>query len=245
MAGTRRPARKRARKKSTRRLSRGAMVLVLIVALAAVAGLYAFEKARHWRPDERRFPDQGALVGEEQGPVSFATLKGLGARFVYLRASDGAGRQDRQFPAHLAAAREAGLEVGAVHAFDPCVPADGQSANFVTMVPRDRGLLPPAIAMTRLASDCPGNVSEAAVQSELMTLVNQIESHAGRAVILAPSEDFEDAYGIARRIDRNLWLTRDYREPAYGGRPWVMWTANPALATEAGEEPLAWVVVQP
>ena len=33
--------------------------------------------------------------------------------------------------------------MGAVHRYDPCQPADRQSANFVTVVPRDAKLLPP------------------------------------------------------------------------------------------------------
>ena len=152
---------------------------------------------------------------------------------------------DNAFPDNFAAAREAGLQVGAVHRFDPCVPADGQSANFVTMVPRDAALLPPAIELDRTAEDCPERVTRAAIQSELLTLVNQIEAHAGRPAILAPSSDFEDAYGIAARIDRNLWLTSNRTEPDYAGRPWIMWTANTALVNEAASEPLRWVVVRP
>ena len=48
-----------------------------------------------------------------------------------------------------------------------------------------------------------------------------------------------------RRIDRALWLQRDWFQPDYAGRPWALWTANSALRTEASEEPVRWVVVQP
>lgn len=216
---------------------------LLLIALAA--GVYAWWKGQHWRPDETRWAEQGALVGENDGTVDFTTLKGLGAGFVYLEASRGAATRDARFSANLAAARAAGLQVGALHRFDPCVPADGQSANFVTSVPRDADLLPPAIAMDRLATDCPTRVSDAAVQSELMTLVNQIEMHSGKPAILAASAQFEEEYEIARRIDRNLWLTRSWFEPAYAGRPWLIWTANENLRTEAADEPLRWLVVRP
>ena len=239
-------ARSRRRKaKSTRRISGKVLIACGLLALAGVAALLAWEKARHWRPDETRWPDQGAILGERDGFVNFSALKGLGAKLVYLEASHGAGRQDARFPANLAAARSAGLEVGAVHEFDPCVPADRQSANFVTVVPRDSSLLPPVILMDRTAEDCPTRVFDAAVQSELMTLVNQIEAHAGKEVILSPSEGFDQAYGISSRVRRNLWLTRPFLEPAYGARPWVMWTANPIMATEASDHPLRWMVVQP
>ena len=88
-------------------------------------------------------------------------------------------------------------------------------------------------------------MSEAAIQSELMTLVNQIEAHAGMPAILAPSAEFERKYRVGGRIERNLWLTRSLAEPIYAGRPWMLWTANEALQTEAGEHPLRWVVARP
>lgn len=175
--------------------------------------------------------------------MRFGTLAALGARFVYLGASEGA-RRDGAFPANLAAAREAGLQVGAVHRFDPCIMADGQTANFVVVVPRGAGLLPPAIALDKTADDCSAPVGEAEVESELMTLVNQVEAHAGRPVILQVSRKFEDRYGLAGRIERNLWVVGTWRQPAYAGRPWLMWTANEGLWSEAADAPLRWVVMR-
>lgn len=229
----------------SRTLTRAAKLAMFVLIFAGIAGAFAWSEGRAWRPDEAVYPDQGALVGASDGAVDFHTLAGLGAKFVYLEASDGAGREDPGFARNFAAAREAGLEVGAVHRFDPCVVADGQSANYVTMVPRDDTLLPPTILLEKTAADCPDRVSDAAVQSELMTLVNQIESHAGKPAILAPTEVFEDAYGVSRRFDRNLWLTRSWFEPDYGMRPYLMWTANRWFQTEASQDPLRWVVVRP
>ena len=73
----------------------------------------------------------------------------------------------------------------------------------------------------------------------------QLEAHAGQPLILKISPQFEERYGIAARIERNLWLERDWFEPVYGGRPWLLWTANGELQTEAAEGPLRWVVVRP
>jgi lysozyme len=88
-------------------------------------------------------------------------------------------------------------------------------------------------------------VSDQAVESELMTFLNQIETHTGKPVLLKITRAFEKRYRIATTIDRNLWLVRDRFQPEYAGRPWTLWTANSALANEADEEPLHWVVVQP
>lgn len=233
------------RRRGARRRGRRLAVVAALVLLAGAAAGWWWWHGRHWRPSEHVYPEQGALIGEGDGAVRFEVLRGLGAGFVYLEASRGARARDRAFGANLAAARAAGLAVGGVHVFDPCAAADGQSANFVTAVPRDRQLLPPAILLEREAEFCPRPVSEAAIQSELMTLVNQIEAHAGKPVILAPGAAFERRYRVGGRIERNLWLSRNLVEPGYAGRPWTLWTANNHLLTPAAQAPLRWVVARP
>lgn len=220
---------------------------VVLVAIAFAAWLWW--DMRGWRPDETLYPEQGALVPAGGGEVGFATLKAVGAQFVYLplSASPDAGAAQNGpggFADRFARARDAGLQVGAMLEFDPCLGADAQSGIFAQMVPRDPDLLPPAIGLARLADVCSPKVSDAAVESELMTLINQIETHAGRPVILKLSRAFQERHGTATMIGRDLWLARDRARPDYAGRPWLLWSANSALVTEASEEPVEWVVVQ-
>ena len=197
-----------------------ALALLVLAALAGAAWLWWH--VTHWTPDSAAYPDQGVLVGDREGDLSFRTVAALGAGFAYLEASDGASRKSTRFARNLAAAREAGLQVGAVHRFDPCTMAGGQSANFVPRVRRGAGPLPPAIALDRTVDSCTAPVPEAAVASELMTLINQIELHAGKPAILMVSEDFEERHPVAARIERNLWVTGIRIEPTYAKRPWLL-----------------------
>lgn len=229
------------RKGGSWRLRLAAIVLLLAL-VGAVAGWWHL---RHWTPPRAAYPVQGVEVGTADGPVDWRALKAVGADFAYLDASASAFARDPAFVKNLEDARAAKLQVGAVHLYDPCQPADKQAANFVTVVPRDSSLLPPAIDLDRLADDCPVKVSEATVESELMTFINQIETHTGKAAILKLSRTFESRYHVAHALDRNLWLSGERFQPDYAGRPWTMWTANSHLMSEAGEEPLHWVVVQP
>lgn len=217
-------------------------VAVLVALLAGGWGWWRFE---HWRPDPTKFPVQGVEVGAADGPVDFRALKAIGARFAYLDASDGARGRDPAFAANLAAVRGSGLRFGVVHRYDPCVPADRQAANFVTIVPRDPTMLPPAVELDRLADKCPDRVSEAAVESELTTFLNEIEGHVGKPALLKVSKAFEERYGIANKLERSLWLTRNWFQPDYGGRPWTLWTANGSYRNAASDDPVRWVVLQP
>ena len=231
-------------KRSTTRVVRRRLFAVsgLLVLLLAGAGWW---EAGDWRPSRARFAVQGAEIGAEDGAVNFAALKAGGADFVYLDASEGTGRRDHAFEQSLAAAREAGLQVGALHRFDPCLGADPQAGNFVTVVPRDAKLLPPAIELDIDDAACAAPPAEAAMQSELTTLVNQLEAHSGKSAILKLSRGFEARYHVSAMIDRNLWVTGAYLAPGYAGRPWVMWSANPRLRSPAAEGRLRWVVVRP
>lgn len=215
----------------------------LLVAL--IGGGWAWWDLHHWLPPRAAFPMQGVEIGADDGAVDWAALKAIGADFAYLDASASAFARDGAFVKNLDEARAAKLQVGAVHRYDPCQPAEKQAGNFVTVVPRDAKMLPPAIDLDMLADDCPIKVSDAAVQSELTTFINQIETHTGKSSILKVSRAFQQRYGVAAAIDRNLWLVRDRFQPDYAGRPWMLWTANSTLANEAGANPVRWVVVQP
>jgi len=218
----------------------GAVLLLAIVGAGAL-----WWHLRYWMPSRAAFPLQGVEVGAADGAVDWTALKAVGADFAYLDASASAFARDPAFGANIDAARAAGLQVGALHAYDPCQPAERQAANFVTNVPRDAKLLPPAVELDRLADDCPSKVSDAAVESELMTFLNQVEAHAGKPVLLKLSPRFEDRYHIAAAIGRNLWLSRTRFQPGYAGRPWALWTANDRLMTDAADHPLRWLAAQP
>ena len=217
--------------------------LALLVALVGAGWLWW--QGQHWRPSHRRFPTQGVLIGARDGAADFTALRAVGARFAYIEASAGAAGRDPQFERNFAAARASGLKVGVVHDYDPCEPAERQADNFMTIVPRERTLLPPAIALSRTAETCKDPLSEAAMESELTTFLNEVEGHVGQPAVLLLSKPFEAHYHVAGRIDRALWLERDWFQPDYAGRPWTLWTANASLRSEASDMPLRWVVVQP
>ena len=208
-------------------------------------GIWGWWEAGEWRPARDRFPVQGVEIGAQDGALNFAALKANGADFVYLDASDGVGARHRGFEDALGRAREAGLQVGAVHRFDSCADAGPQVGNLVTIVPRDPDLLPPAVELDLDAERCPAPPAAGALQSELTTFLNQLEAHAGKPAILKLSKAFEARYHVAGMIDRNLWVTGSYLAPGYAGRPWVMWTANARARSPAADGRLRWVVVRP
>ncbi len=111
----------------------GAVLLLAIL----IAG-WGWWNLRHWRPAKLEFPMQGIAAAAADGVIDWKALKATGASFAYLDASASAFARDPGFAKNLEDARAAKLQVGAIHRYDPCQPAESQSANFVTVVPRDK-----------------------------------------------------------------------------------------------------------
>lgn len=220
-------------------------VLGVMLLAGLIGGGAWWWQLRGWTPERVAYPMQGVEIGDQDGTVDWRAIKAIGADFAYIDASASAFARDPRFVDNFDAARAAGLQVGALHRYDPCQPAEKQAANLVTTVPRDKALLPPAVELDMLTDDCPVKVSDAKVESELMTFINQVETHAGKPVILKISPRFEARFHVSSKYDRNIWLSRDRFQPDYAGRPWTMWTANAHLSNEAASGALRWVVVQP
>lgn len=220
-------------------------VLGLLLFGVILAGGAGWWKLAHWTPARADFPVQGFVAGASDGLTDFRAFRAIGADFAYLEATAGAQGRDAAFARNLAEARAAGIRFGVIHRFDPCVRAELQSANFVTLVPRDAALLPPAIELDATARDCPGRVLDASVESELVTFVNQIEAHIGKPVLLKLSAGFQQAYHTASLLERDLWVEGNVQQPDYAGRPWRLWTANRMLRCEAASGAVRWVVAQP
>ncbi|MCJ2182987.1 glycoside hydrolase family 25 protein [Novosphingobium sp. 1949] len=231
--------------KGTATLAWLARLMALLAVLGLAGGGWAWWHVHHWLPDRTLYPTQGVEIGVGDGDVSWNSLKAIGADFAYVDASSGAEGRDARFVANMEAAKAAGMQVGAVHRYDPCEPAEKQAANFVTIVPREADLLPPAVELDTLADNCTPKVSDARVESELMTFLNQVETHTGKPTILKVTERFQRRYAIAGRLDRNLWLVRDRFAPDYVGRAWTLWTANSALSNENTAHDLRWLVLHP
>ncbi|MBV7258246.1 glycoside hydrolase family 25 protein [Erythrobacter sp. WH158] len=219
-----------------------------LISLLALVGIiftaWFWWDMREWRPDEALYPEQGAVIPSEINGMNFDTLKAIGGQFAYLELQPASRALDDDFGSRFAQAKQSGINMGVVLRFDPCLRAGLQSKRFTRMVPRSEDLLPPAIELEASGENCVEPVSDAAVESELLTLINQIEMHSGKPVILKLGEDFENRYGTARSMERDLWLSRDRARPDYTGRPWLLWSANSQLVSEASDEPIEWVVVQ-
>jgi lysozyme len=214
------------------------------LAIVAVLALALWLYARSWSPARDQYPVQGVTISADDGVVDWGTLAAQGVDFAYIRAARGAAGRDTAFAANWRGARTVGLRYGAMLDYSLCRLAGDQATGFVTTVPRDNAALPPVIRLA-LDQSCTARPGRDLVLSELNTLVNLVESHAGKTVLLNVTEDFDTLYDVGSGINRTLWLDGNFFPPDYATRPWVMWTASDMRHIDGVDGPVRWDVVAP
>ena len=113
-------------------------LLVAVLGMAG-AGLVALGWWRDSSPALERFPVWGLDVSHHQGVIDWARVtEDRRLRFVFIKATEGGDFRDRRFAENWAAAKRAGLRVGAYHFFTFCTAPELQAQNFLAVVPRDR-----------------------------------------------------------------------------------------------------------
>jgi len=217
----------------------GAAIALLLLA----AGLALWWAARRI-PDRALYPTQGVTIDAGNGDVHWGSIKAAGADFAYIMGTDGSAGIDPQFTRNMTAAREAGVQAGAIHRYSLCQLATDQAANFIRHVPRRADALP-AVVWLDYDDRCPDRPTRALLLSELATFLAQIEAHMGKRSLIAPGPAFESDYRVTEGIARTTWLRRDFFEPDYGAHPWAMWQANNYVRLSGASGTVGWNVLRP
>jgi lysozyme len=217
----------------------GLIIIVLLIIAFVLRNI-----AVGWAPPRDQYPVQGISVDASNGEIIWHVAGATGVDFAYVMATNGAEERDANFATNIKGAREAGIRYGAVHEYSMCRLATDQATMFVTTVPREENILPPAV---RLAYDngCKDRPGRALVLSELNTFLNQIEGHSGKPAVIIVSKEFEEDYSISSGISRTFWLEGNFFPPDYATKPWVMWRASDMRRISGIDGPVNWNVVRP
>ncbi|SEJ09803.1 lysozyme [Sphingomonas sp. OV641] len=214
---------------------------LLIFAVLAVVGAFAWREAVRWRPASEKFAVQGVDVGEANGAVEWKVVAGGGADFAYAIATYGARRRDARFEENWQNMAGAGLRRGAVHIWSLCEPGIDQANAFNTMVPRDDAALPAAIDF-HYAEGCTNRPERQVLIEEVKRAADLIEAHTGKPVLLRVSRDFEKDYELADALPRPIWAMGNFFMPDYAARPWRMWRASDVRRIDGIMGPVNWNV---
>lgn len=214
---------------------------LLIFAVLAVLGAFAWRQAVQWRPASESYAVQGVDVGEADGAVEWKVVAGGGADFAYANATYGARHRDARFEDNWRGMAGAGLRRGAVHVWSLCEPGVDQANAFNTMVPRTDTALPVAIDF-HFDEGCTMRPERQALIDEVKQAATLIEAHTGKPVLLRVSRDFENEYELTAAVPRPVWALGNFFKPDYAARGWRMWRASDVRRIDGVTGPVNWNV---
>ncbi|MBE7183706.1 MAG: glycosyl hydrolase [Methylobacterium mesophilicum] len=168
----------------------------------------------------------GVDVSRWQGDIDWLKLRGQGANFAFIKATDGGDHVDPMFKTNWRGADAAGLKRGAYHFFYWCRTAGEQADWFIRNVPRDPNALPPVIDVEYNGeSSCKMRLSKARIVEKMTVFMNKLEAYYGQRPIIYTAPDFYKDNLEGEFLDYPFWLRAVAQHPSkvYPGRKWVFW----------------------
>ncbi|MCX5793898.1 MAG: GH25 family lysozyme [Elusimicrobia bacterium] len=165
----------------------------------------------------------GIDVSHHQGRIRWDQLQGQGLSFVYIKATEGDYMADPTFLENWQGAARAGLARGAYHFFDLCGRGAPQADQFIKLVPRSPGSLPPAIDLEP-SPGCARLPSRKTLLRELAAYSRKVRSRYGKAPVLYLDYKMYDRYLKGQKHGYALWIPYYKDRPALSdGRAWTFW----------------------
>jgi lysozyme len=165
----------------------------------------------------------GIDVSEYQGKISWSYVDTIENKyplhFVFIRATVGKDRADRQFKRNWLGAKENRMIRGAYHYYRPNENSLEQAALFIKTVKLQKGDLPPVLDIEKL----PKNQSIANLKIGLRRWLNAVESHYGVKPIIYSGERYYDDFLKEEFSDYLFWIANYnfYREQIEND--WLFW----------------------
>lgn len=188
----------------------GAMVLA---ALAAMFGGW-------WTPWATR-DIQGVDVSWHQGAIDWRALAASDIAFAYIKATEGGDHVDPRFAFNWNDAGAAGLYRGAYHFFTLCQPGARQATNFIAVVPRAAGALPPALDLEHMGP-CREGPTMPDVIAEARAFLDRVEAHYGARPIIYTTREFHDTH-LRQLQGERFWIRSLASPPAFRKDDWIIW----------------------
>lgn len=193
-----------------------ALAAALLIALPIIAAVGGW-----WSPWAARYDVQGVDVSWHQGAIDWRALATDDIAFAYIKATEGADHVDTRFAFNWREADAAGLYRGAYHFFTLCQPGARQAANFIAVVPRVEGALPPAVDLEHMGP-CREGPTMPDVIAEARAFMDRLEAHYGVRPIIYTTREFHDAHLAELRGER-FWIRSIAALPSFRQGDWIIW----------------------
>ncbi len=208
--------------------TRACAIIIAFCAAALVAALAAAALVHYgviWLhdPDPVRYPVRGIDVSHHQGAIEWSAVGARRIDFAFIKATEGGDHVDSRFAENWRGAASAGIARGAYHFFTLCRAGSEQARNFISIVPRENGALPPVVDL-EYEGNCRNRPAEFVVLDEIKAFLDAVERRYGVRPILYVTREFYDRHLRGALPGYRIWLRAVYERPVLpDGRAWDFW----------------------
>jgi lysozyme len=177
--------------------------------------------------DSLKYSVRGVDVSEYQGNIDWDVLAKQNINFAYIKATKGSDYKDNKFVANWENARKTNVKVGAYHLFHYDQPALEQAENFISSVPIEDGILPPAVDVELYGKDRDDPPEREKTILMLTEFLEKLEKHYGKKPVIYATKKAYKLYIAGNFKEYPLWIRNPDTEPVLpDGRTWTFWQYN-------------------
>ncbi len=210
-----------------------------LAAAALLAGLAACASNNDFYPTKgdvkphpgvakaKRHPIHGIDISKWQGPIDWASVRGAGTQFAFIKATEGGDHVDERFRENWDGAARAGVPRGAYHFVFWCRSAREQVEWFKRNVPADPSALPPVLDVewNGHSQKCPKRLPKAEALAMMRVMLAEMEAYTGKRPIIYTDITFHKDVLEGELPDYPHWLRSTAAEPEQrlANRQWMLW----------------------
>ncbi len=190
-------------------------------------------------PSEKDYPIRGVDVSYYQGEIDWEILAEEGIDFAYIKATEGSSHVDVKFEENWEKAFKTDLKTGAYHFFSFESGGKSQAGHFISIVPKEEGMLPPVVDIEFYGDKFLNRPDAAKTRQELQSMLDELENYYGVKPIIYATESSYSMYIRGAFDEYPLWIRNVYFSPNMGmpGK-WTFWQydSEAVLQGYSGEE---------
>ncbi|MDR1883593.1 MAG: hypothetical protein LBR26_12550 [Prevotella sp.] len=225
-------ARKPTRKKRGGKKTRGFGIkrFILPVVLAACLCVAAFFIVKDYFGESESFESskyfvKGVDVSHHNSILNWESVSERNITFAYLKATEGTGHEDRNYPYNYDLAREANIKTGSYHFYSFGLSGKEQARHFLKTARFNTGDMLPAIDVEHSPAN-PYSKDKKYVEiviSELKALENELYGRFGIHPVIYTNKDCYKLYIKDNFPGNPIWMCDLHNEPSDDIKNWRIW----------------------
>ena len=162
---------------------------------------------------------RGIDVSSYQKRIDWKSVAQTGEyTFVFIKATEGENYKDAYFQANWRGTKEQGLLRGAYHFYTSYLPGAEQADNYISVVPKEAGMLPPVLDLEVTGKD------RTVMLHEIKVFLDRLEQHYGMKPIIYADFNRYTEYIKGNFDNYAIWIRNVLAPPQWSNMTnWTFW----------------------